>query len=183
MYFTKAAKLITKTAAVFISAFVLAYLLPKMISHVYASFSPYGLVTTYYEGINFDRTICRRPEKALLKDYQKRRPALFVPRSRFSARWKGFLLAPETAEYSFYAQSDDGLRLFIDGHMLIDNWKDNDWFTSGKHGKMHLEKGLHPIIVEHYDRQGAAALRVRWTGGPIPDNTVIGGKYLLKKKY
>ena len=37
-------------------------------------------------------------------------------------RWTGTLTAPSTGTYKFQTYSDDGLRLWINGVLLIDNW-------------------------------------------------------------
>ena len=71
------------------------------------------------------------------------------PCSRRRARWEGFLVAPTDAEYSFYMQNMDGARLFIDGQCLIDNWREQEWQTSGRHANMRLTKGSHRLILGH----------------------------------
>ncbi len=142
--------------------------------------APEGLLVTYFRGTHLDAPVCTRGEFALLKDYKMGRPALGVPRDHFSARWEGLLLVPETALYSFYSQSDDGLRMWIGTERVLDNWNHNDWQTSGTHGSCELTVGEHRIVVEHYDESGAAALRIRWAGGSIPPNTVMDQRWLRK---
>lgn len=141
--------------------------------------NPWGLRVTHFRGAHFDVPIAERNELQVLADYRKKRqlPGR-VPRDGFSARWNGFLLVPESAEYQFFAQSDDGLRITIDGERIVDNWQDNDWLTSGRHAQVHLEKGQHTIRIEFYSEGPGGALRVKWTGGPIPRNTVLSAPHL-----
>ena len=42
-----------------------------------------------------------------------------------SARWTADLEAPFTETYSLITTSDDGVRLWLDGRMIIDNWTDH----------------------------------------------------------
>lgn len=144
--------------------------------------APGGLVVTYYEGTNFARAVCRRAEFRLFRDYNGRAPAPGLARDSFSARWEGWLLCPTDAEYEFYSQSDDGLRLLIDGEPVLDNWRRNNWATSGCHGSRKLARGPHHLLLEFFSSGRSPALRVRWSGGGIPDNTTVGGPYLRKRE-
>jgi hypothetical protein len=116
---------------------------------------------------------------ALVKDYGTGRPLPWMRRDGWSARWDGFLLVPESADYSFFAQCEGGLRLWLDGELLVDHWSSPGW-TRGEHAQRNLQPGLHALRMEFRDRGGSSALRVRWAGGPIPPNTVIGFPYLRK---
>ena len=149
-------------------------------SYVVAKSSPYGLTVTYYNGTNFDQRICTRAALSIAKDYREHEPAWFVDKNKFSSRWEGKLHIPIDSVYTFFSQSDDGLRLYVDEKLVIDNWKNQGWLQSGRHSKTWLAKGVHSIRVEHYDDQGPAALRIKWTGGPIPLNSVLGKPYLTK---
>src|SRR5439155_1112541 len=40
----------------------------------------------------------------------------------YSVRWTGQVMAQKTEEYTFYTQSDDGVRVWVNGQKLIDNW-------------------------------------------------------------
>lgn len=149
---------------------------------LYSILSLDGLAVTYFRGKNFEEKICGRTEKAVVRDYEDRSPAWRVPSKNFSAIWQGILRVPETAGYSFFSQSDDGLRLIIDGKKIIDNWQDQSWDASATGVQVHLAAGDHTIAVEHYNSEGESALRVKWSGGPIPPNTVLAAPYLRKHK-
>ena len=86
---------------------------------------------------------------------------------------------PEDADYGFFVQSDDGVRVYIDDKLLVDYWSNHGWIP-GKHAQAKLAKGPHAVRIEHYNNSGPAALRVKWTGGGIPDNTVLGTPYVTK---
>lgn len=139
-----------------------------------------GLRVTYYSGQNFERLEARRVERRIMRDYGLGRPTWGMSKGPFSARWEGILLVPQDAEYSFYLQSCNGSRLWIDDKLIIDRWGDHGWIP-GRHGAVQLPQGRHRIRIEHYNRTGNAALRLKWSGGGIPDNTVLGTPYLLKQ--
>lgn len=141
---------------------------------------PFGAWVVYYNDVDLQRPAALRVEFTVDKAYAEERPASFTHRNRWSARWSGSVFAPENDTYEFYVQSDDGVRLWIDGQLIIDHWQDTKWQTSGQHGSIKLSAGKHRFRLEHYKRDGNGAVRVRWTGGGIPPNTVLGYPYLYK---
>ncbi len=172
---------------VFVSALMLGFFIYKAyprISHMahktYARFSHKGAIITYFKDVNLESVVARDAAIELFIDYHGQPPARGVPASGFSARWEGLLNIPTTTNYSFFSQSDDGLRFYLDDDLIIENWKDNDWYSSGTHAERFLKKGTYRLTVEHYFKQGNAALRIRWAGGPVPDNSIIGAPYLRK---
>jgi beta-glucosidase len=80
------------------------------------------------------------------------------PVDHFSARWTGFFVPPSEDDYKFYVSADDGVRLYIDNALVIDDWK--------KHGEtlntyaMHLQAGKpHNIRLEYFEDIGTATAR------------------------
>lgn len=152
------------------------------VSNLYLSWPPFGLKVTYFRGTNFEEKICSRTERALCRDYGNKSPARGVPSKKFSALWEGILRVPQSGDYIFAGQSDDGLRLIIDGTRIIDNWCDQSWGARTTGGRVHLSAGDHAIAVEHYNNEGESALRIKWSGGPIPPNTILSAPYVIPRE-
>lgn len=92
-------------------------------------------------------------------------PATGINPDYFSARWTCdfYLELPPLnppSLYRFIAMSDDGVRVWVDGELIIDAWYDHpaQTFTAEKL----LGSGHHPIVVEYYERTGQAMVLVRW---------------------
>jgi hypothetical protein len=99
-----------------------------------------------------------------------------VPADRFSARWTRYLdLAGGT--YRFTSTSDDGLRVYVDGTLLIDQWYDHPPQTVSADAS--LSGGHHLVTVEYYENGGIAVARLAWA----PVNTVQNwrGEYFANK--
>lgn len=139
-----------------------------------------GCVVTYYCGTEFEQKIGISVEPSIHMRYKGNKPFWYAPASGWSSRWEADLIVPDDNEYHFYTQSDDGLRLYIDGELLVDNWKDQKFRASMKQAQKRLSKGFHLLKVEHYFRSGKAAIRVKWSGGSVPVNTVLAFPYLRK---
>lgn len=71
-------------------------------------------------------------------------------------------------DYLFWAQADDGVRLYLDDLLVLDKWTDGVGEVRNRF--LNLGGGEHRVRVEYYQRTGIARLRVWWareTGGNI----------------
>lgn len=82
-----------------------------------------------------------------------------VPADRFSARWRGYWPF-EAGRYTFVAYSDDGVRIWVDGQRIVDNWVDQAPAIAS--GETYLQAGTHLIEVEYFDNREGAQVRVYW---------------------
>ena len=87
-------------------------------------------------------------------------PAARVNSDRFSARWTRYIdVSP--GNYRFIVTADDGIRLWIDDQLLIDQWKDQAATTYSI--ETYLGSGHHLVRVEYYENVGDAVVKVSWT--------------------
>jgi len=88
-------------------------------------------------------------------------PAPGVAGTNFSVKWTGTLTPPTTGTYTFGLSSDDGSRLFINGQLVIDNWRDQAITTET--AQVPLTAGT-PVQVEvdYYQAGGAAQVNLGW---------------------
>ena len=85
-----------------------------------------------------------------------------VPIDGFSARWTGsFDFAGGST--TFTATADDGIRVYVDGSLVIDKWIDQSATTYT--ATRTLTAGAHQVKIEYYENDGDAVAKVNWTGG------------------
>ncbi len=82
-----------------------------------------GLLAGYHSGAAFERLALVRIDPCVDFDWQDRAPGQAVERERFSVRWSGEIEPRFSETYRFSVASDDGARLWIDGRLVIDNWR------------------------------------------------------------
>jgi hypothetical protein len=106
------------------------------------------------------------------------RPADQVDVDGFSVRWtQNLTLSP--ANYRFTMTVDDGARLYVNGHLLIDAWKDQPARTYT--GDIYLSGGPITVQMEYYENEGVAVAKLSWgpattpqpSPTPVPGGTVI----------
>jgi len=105
-------------------------------------------------------------EAPLAHDWALGSPAGVGP-DNFSARWAG-TFAFSAGAYTFTAVADDGIRVWVDGTPLIDEWRNQTatTFTAART----LTAGSHEVRIEWYDASGAAVAKLDWAadGGNAP---------------
>ena len=93
-------------------------------------------------------------------------PAMWIPGDGFSVRWTRNVYF-ESGSYRFTTTTDDGVRLWVNHHLLIDRWYDQP--LRSHTGTLYLAGDV-PIKMEYYENGGLAAARLTWTrvGGDPP---------------
>jgi len=90
-------------------------------------------------------------------------PGQGVPADGFSVRWSGSIRLPRDGKYTFYTVSDDGIRLWVDDQLVIDNWTDHGEVEN--QGQVELWGARsHLIRLEYYENAGAAVAKLLWAG-------------------
>ena len=113
-------------------------------------------------------------------------PSAVLPADGFSARWTRTLTF-SGGTYRFYARSDDGVRAWLDGQLIIDQWRDGGSTTF--FAERSLGSGLHTLRVEYYENTGSASLQFwwerladfpQWQGEYYPNATLSGDPSVVR---
>ncbi len=114
----------------------------------------------YYSDQTLGNLVMTRTDQSVNFNWSNGTPAAIVPVDHFSVRWQGtFSFSDGT--YTFTASADDGVRVFVDGQLVIDSWQ-NETATTPKTGSKHISTGNHIVKVEYFDNGGAAVAKVTW---------------------
>ena len=86
-------------------------------------------------------------------------PAPAVTPLNFSVRWQGYFTF-QTGEYTFNTIASDGLRIYIDGQLILDRWRDQPGYMYNI--RRTITQGSHLVTVEYYERTGLPIVSVSW---------------------
>jgi len=128
-----------------------------------------GLQGVYYNGRALSGTpLLTRIDPVINFDLSWASPAPgTVPQDNYSVRWSGQVQAQYSETYTFYTTSDDGIRLWVNGVQLVDNWVNQD--ATEKSGTIALVAGQkYDIVVEYYEAAGDAVTRLSWSSPGTP---------------
>lgn len=86
----------------------------------------------------------------------------------FGIRWTGKIYIPTTGSYTFYTQSDDGVRLNLDGVRVVDNWTLHATIENAS-APMNLTAGQFvDVNMEYFENAGYSIAQLKWSGPSIP---------------
>jgi hypothetical protein len=88
-------------------------------------------------------------------DWERGAPASGLPDDDFSVRWTTRLLA-EPGQYRLNVRADDGVRVFVEGVRVINQWTESSGNTVHS-----VELGLrsrNDVVIEYFERGGSARI-------------------------
>lgn len=121
-----------------------------------STFNEQGLQVEYFNNPNLEGVAVLNATETKVGGTWEKSPLENV--AEFSVRWQGVFEVAQTESYTFAVAGDDGYRVYVDGELLIDAWKDNPnkIYTVSKT----FEAGsLHKLKVEYFHKNGLARLR------------------------
>jgi hypothetical protein len=131
-----------------------------------------GVKGQYFKGMNFESLVLTRIDPQINFNWgDPGGPDPSVGNDQFSARWTGEVEAAFTETYTFYTNSDDGVRLWIGGQQLVNNWTDHG--TTENSGKIDLVAGnTYSLQMEYYENGGGAVAELRWSSPRTPKQLI-----------
>ncbi|HTY38797.1 MAG TPA: glycoside hydrolase family 3 N-terminal domain-containing protein [Bacteroidota bacterium] len=122
----------------------------------------HGLLGEYYKNKDLDgKPDLVRVDTVVNFEWGMGSPAKGFPDDHFSARWTGKLIPKISGTYSVGFSSDDGVRMYIDGKLLVDSWFDRGATLDAV--TMKLEAGhQYDIKIEYYENEGWAYASFVW---------------------
>jgi formylglycine-generating enzyme required for sulfatase activity len=138
---------------------------------------PNGLLAELFRGNTFEQLVTSRVDRRVDWFWGNGPPHPGMPASWYSIRWTGTLRPPKPGEYTLIIVSDDAARLFLDGNLLIDDFRRHGLSRRGR--KLFLEDRPHELKYEYYSEGGVNACSLRWIPPeetievPIPDTALV----------
>ena len=131
-----------------------------------------GLLAEYFDNADFTDKKLTRIDPAIDFDWQDRGSVAGVGADTFAVRWTGQIQAQHTELYRFQTTTDDGVRVWIDGDLVINQWQ-NQPGTAVTSAQLALEAGRkYDLRVEYYENTGNALARLMWSSPSTPMQVV-----------
>ncbi|HUV65402.1 MAG TPA: PA14 domain-containing protein, partial [Sedimentisphaerales bacterium] len=119
-----------------------------------------GIKGEYYTE-DFKTLVLTRKDPGINFNWGAAAPDPQVPADNFSVRWTGELEVPFTSDWTFTANCDDWVRLWVDNQLLFDKWGQQsgvEWI-----GTINLAQGQkYSIVMEYYENTGDARATLYW---------------------
>ena len=124
-----------------------------------------GLAAEYFNNKTLTApTVLTRTDATVNFDWASGSPAPgTVTVDNFSVRWTGKVEAPVTGDYTFSTISDDGVRLWVNGIQVINNWTDHAPTTNNSSAISLTAGQKYDVKMEFYESGGGAQAKLLWT--------------------
>lgn len=129
----------------------------------------HGLTAEIYEGRPYLSHMTHHRTDAMIDFNWGTSAAIINGVSRlFSVRWTGRIESKYSETYTFVTLEDDGIRVWVDGQPVIDDWHDHK--PAGRRGSIRLEAGRkYDIKIEYFENGiGHAEVHLRWASPSQP---------------
>ena len=122
-----------------------------------------GLKAYYYDNKDFTALKATQLDPAVNFDWGSASPAKTLGAGTFSVRWAGQVLAPESGTYRFSTRTSDGVRLWVNGMQVIDDWNDHTTKLWNDSAEITLTAGQkYSLKMECYHKAKPATARLYW---------------------
>ncbi|MCU0315584.1 MAG: PA14 domain-containing protein [Fimbriimonadaceae bacterium] len=123
-----------------------------------------GLKASFYSGMSLSGSpLLTRTDSTVNFSWGNGSYTSGGPTNNFSAKWEGEVQATAAGNYTFSTLSDDGVRLYVNGNLVINNWTNHGdtWDTSAA---VNLTAGQKVTIrMEYFENGGGATAQLHWT--------------------
>ncbi|HZB43590.1 MAG TPA: glycoside hydrolase family 3 C-terminal domain-containing protein, partial [Pyrinomonadaceae bacterium] len=121
-----------------------------------------GLKAEFFANRKLEGTpVLTRDEEAVNFDWGMTNPAPGLPADDFSARWTGRLVPAVSGKYRLGATADDGLRVYLDGKLIVEDWTEHAPTT--RTGEVTLEAGRsYDLKFEYFEGRIGAVAKLVW---------------------
>jgi parallel beta-helix repeat protein len=127
-----------------------------------------GLTGTYFNNMTLTgAAVVTRVDRQVNFNWGWNAPDPRLSADHTSTRWTGHVQAETTGTYTFYTNSDDGVRLWVNGQLVVNNWTSHG-VTQNK-GTINLVAGQkYTIKMEYFENAGTATAQLLWSGPNVP---------------
>lgn len=127
----------------------------------------------YYNNLSLRGTpLLVREDAEIDFDWSRTPPAPNINPDQFAVRWTR-MLDLEKARYRFSVTADDGVRLWVNDQLLVDDWSDHPAKTLNR--DISVPGGPVPVRVEYYENAYDSVIRLTWDRTAKSDLTKIRG--------
>lgn len=120
-----------------------------------------GLRAQYFNNAQLSGTPALQTIQTVNFDWATNAPAAGVNADNFSARWQGFIEATSTGATVIRTNSDDGVRVWVNHQLVIDNWTVHAPTLNTASISM-VAGQRYPITIEYNEVSGGAVMQLAW---------------------
>ncbi|MGG1518123.1 CehA/McbA family metallohydrolase [Paenibacillus oryzisoli] len=121
-----------------------------------------GLKGDYFNNIDLTSPVLSRTDPTVNYNWGSGSPDASIASDTFSVRWTGQIRPQYSQKYNFYVKFDGGVRLWVNGELLIDRWTEqtNAEWTSFLTLTANTD---YDIRLEYFTNTGNSSVKLYWS--------------------
>lgn len=132
-----------------------------------------GLKGEYFDNADFTNPKLTRIDAGVNFDWGQGSPDASMGNDSYSVRWTGQIVTPTTQTYTFTLRSDDGVRLWVNGQLIIDKFVNAGANKDNVSTGIKLTAGVkYDIKIEYFENTGGAFCQLYWQTSTMPKTLV-----------
>ena len=130
-----------------------------------------GLAATYFDNPDLTGVTESRIDPTVDFNWGARAPDTALGHTGFSARWTGTVKPQFSELHTFHATTSDGVRLWVNNQLIIDNWV-NQAATESSGSILLTANQAVDIRMEYYSVSGTSVANLAWSSASTPKQTI-----------
>lgn len=129
----------------------------------------HGLLSTWYDNADFTNRGRVAVDPVLRHYWGGRSPWPGMDGELFTARWRGFLVADETATHNLRFRFNESCRVWLDGELVVDAWySGKTWYDEYLDYTLTAGEPVE-VTIEYRQRFRSSGIRILWKPSPGAD--------------
>jgi hypothetical protein len=122
-----------------------------------------GLRAQYYKTQTLQGKAVDRVDAVPDFTWKAGNPPIPTSKDVYSARWTGKLTPPVSGRYTLHARYDDGIRVWLDGKPVIDDWNGR-YVIVDRRAEVDLESGrAYDLKIEYFNGGDRGVMQLFWS--------------------
>jgi hypothetical protein len=131
-----------------------------------------GLTAQYFDNMDFTNLRVTRTDPTVNFDFGTGSPDPLIGPDTFSVRWTGTITPAFSQAYTIYTTSDDGIRVTLNGAVVINNFTDHASTENSGTTAVLTAGQAYPIQIDFYENGGGAVATLSWSSASQPKQIV-----------
>jgi PA14 domain/Chitobiase/beta-hexosaminidase C-terminal domain len=113
-----------------------------------------------------------RTDPSINFDWGATGPATAIGTSNYVVRWTGTIQPQFTEDYTFYTTADDGVRLFVNGQLLINDWVTQAATTASNRIPLVAQQLYNVELDYFYQNDNGSQVSLAWSSASVPQSPI-----------
>jgi len=131
-----------------------------------------GLRAQYYQGQELRGTPIERIDSTVDYAWSAGQAPIATAKDVYSVRWTGKLTPKFSERHTFHARYDDGVRIWIDGRLLLNDWTGR-YVVIDRKFEVDLKAGQPvDLKIEYFNGGDRGVMQLSWTSPSQPEEII-----------